>query len=409
MFLKKSKDTSKLIDNVFNISLLANKAKKDGKEIINATLGSLYDENNTLVTLKSFYNSYKNLDNITLAKYSSSITGNIEYKNTIKEFVLEDKFKNLKAKVIATSGGTGAIYLAINNLLDPYQKIIIPDIGWTNYETIAKENNLSIIKYQMFDEDNNFNLKSLKEKIIDSLSTQNKALLIINSPLHNPTGYTIKEKDIKELVRFINNDCNNKEVIILNDIAYIDYSFNLNTAKNYFSILDTLNSNALLVLTYSCSKTFTAYGMRLGALIFLHKEESILEYLFNAFNKSCRSIYSNINNGAMMNVVNVLLNHKKEFLEEKDYYINLLKKRASIFIKEAKDNNLDLYPYDEGFFITLKINSNNLDKYHNILLKNNIYTIKVHNGIRIALCSLSLKDSLKLPKILKELLNKVKD
>lgn len=409
MFLKKSKDTSKLIDNVFNISLLANKAKKDGKEIINATLGSLYDEKNTLVTLKSFYNSYKNLDNITLAKYSSSITGNIEYKDTIKEFVLEDKFKNLKAEVIATSGGTGAIYLAINNLLDPYQKIIIPDIGWTNYETIAKENNLSIIKYQMFDKDNNFNLESLKEKIIDSLSTQNKALLIINSPLHNPTGYTIKDKDIKELVRFINNDCNNKEVIILNDIAYIDYSFNLNKAKNYFSILDALNSNALLIFTYSCSKTFTAYGMRLGALIFLHKEESILEYLFNAFNKSCRSIYSNINNGAMMNVVNVLLNHKKEFLEEKDYYINLLKKRASIFIKEAKDNNLDLYPYDEGFFITLKINSNNLDKYHNILLKNNIYTIKVHNGIRIALCSLSLKDSLKLPKILKELLNKVKD
>lgn len=409
MFLKKSKDTSKLIDNVFNISLLANKAKKEDKEIINATLGSLYDENNTLVTLKSFYNSYKNLDNIALAKYSSSITGNIEYKNTIKEFVLEDKFKNLKAEVIATSGGTGAIYLAINNLLDPYQKIIIPDIGWTNYETIAKENNLSIIKYKMFDEDNNFNLENLKEKIIDSLTTQNKALLIINSPLHNPTGYTIKEKDIKELVRFINNDCNNKEVIILNDIAYIDYSFNLNKAKNYFSILDTLDSNALLVLTYSCSKTFTAYGMRLGALIFLHKEESILEYLFNAFNKSCRSIYSNINNGAMMNVVNVLLNQKKEFLEEKGYYISLLKKRASIFIKEAKDNNLDLYPYDEGFFITLKINSNNLDKYHNLLLKNNIYTIKVHNGIRIALCSLSLKESFKLPKILKEILNKVKD
>lgn len=403
MFIKNSKDKSIFKDNIFNISSLAIKAKKEGKEIINASLGTLYNENNKLVTLNSFYKTYKDLDNITLAKYSSSFNGNLEYKNAIKDFVLENKLTNLNIEVIATCGGTGAIYLAIQNILENNQKIIIPDIGWSNYTLMAKENNLIVVTYDIF------NLNDLKEKILDSLSTQNKAFIILNTPLHNPTGYTIKDEDIKELVRFLNDDCHNKEVIILNDIAYIDYSFDLKNSKNYISILNNLNPNVLLLIAYSCSKSFTIYGMRLGALIIANKEKHILEYVLNAFNKSCRSIYSNVNNSAMTNIAHILNNNKDEYLKEKEQYINLLKERASIFIKEARNHNLELYPYNEGFFITLKINNNILSKYHALLLENNIYTIMVNNGIRIALCSISLKESKILPKKLKNILNKVKD
>lgn len=408
MFIKNNKDSSPFIDTVFNISSLAIKAKKEGKEIINASLGTLHNENNELVTLNSFYKPYKDLDNLTLAKYSSSFNGNLEFKNAIKDFILEDKLNNLNVEVIATSGGTGAIYLAIQNILDKNQKIIIPDIGWSNYELMAKENNLTIVHYKMF-KNNVFNLDDLKEKILDSLNTQNKAFIILNSPLHNPTGYTIKDKDINKLVQFINTECINKEIIILNDIAYIDYSFNLNKSRNYLKNFNNLNSNTLLLIAYSCSKSFTIYGMRLGALLIANKDKHILEHVINAFNKSCRSIYSNINNSAMVNVTNVLSNNKEDYLKEKEQYINLLKERSLNFIKEAKKHKLELYPYNEGFFITIKVNNNIKEKYHALLSDNNIFTIMVNNGIRIAICSLTIKDSLNLPKILKDILNEIKD
>ena len=410
MFTKKEKDTSKLIDTVFKIASLAKKAKQElgNEKVIDATLGSLYDEDNNLVTLNSFFKTYRELNNTDYAKYSGTFSGNLDYKIAIKNYVIGNSFHNLKERIVATPGGTGAISITISNMLSSNETIIVPNIGWTSYNIMAKENNLNIDYYQMFDDNNNFNLLDLKNKITDSLNKQNKALVIINSPLHNPTGYSLSINEWKELVRFINEDCNNKEVILLNDIAYIDYSFNLNNVKDYFNELDKLNNNALLVICYSCSKTFTIYGMRLGAAIILHKDENILDSIANAYDKSCRTYWSNSNNGAMSAISNVLNNNYDSFIKEKELYINLLEERANIILKEAKENELPIYPYKEGFFITIKIDNSIKDIYHQELIKENIFTVQVNEGIRIAICSLPISKCYGLSKKLKDILNKVK-
>ena len=410
MFIKKEKDTSKLIDTVFTIVSKASIAKKEcgSENVIDASIGSLFDEESNFVALDSVFKSYRSLTNKDYAKYASSFSGNNDFKDAIKKYVLENKFTNLKEKIIATPGGTGAISITISNMLSKGETIIVPNIGWTSYTIMAKENNLNVDFYSMFNESNNFNLNNLKEKILNSLRIQNKALVIINSPLHNPTGYSIKNNEWEELVRFINEDCDNKEVIILNDIAYIDYSFNLNNVKDYFKILDNLNDNALLVIAYSCSKTFTSYGMRLGAAIVLHKDENLLEEIFNAYDKSCRVYWSNANNGAMTNVANLINNHLEEFNKEKDIYINLLKERADIILKETKEIDLPIYPFDEGFFITLKVDNSIKNKYHEELLNNNIFTVQVNEGIRIAVCSLPINKCYGLSKKLKDILDKAK-
>lgn len=411
MFIKDTKDTSKLIDTVFTIASKAKEAKEKlgDNYVVDASLGSLYDENGNFVALDSVFTPFRSLTNEQYAKYASTFSGNEKYKELIKDFVLENKFNNLNTKVVATPGGTGAIAITISNMLNDNETIIIPNIGWTSYAIMAKENHLNIDYYQMFDDNNTFNLNDLKNKITDSLNKQNKALVIINSPLNNPTGYSLKNEEWEELVRFINNDCNNKEVILLNDIAYIDYSFNLKENKEYLKILDKLNSNGLLIIAYSCSKAFTSYGLRLGAAIIAHNNLDTLEKISNAYDKSCRTYWSNVNNGAMFNFVKVLKENKNEYLKEKDYYINLLKNRSMIIIKEANEVNLPLYPFNEGFFITIKVTNDIRDKYHKALLDNNIYTVKVNEGIRIAICSLPTNKCYGLAKKLIDILNTIKD
>ena len=411
MFIKKEKDSSKLIDNVFTIASKARLAKLEYgfDKVIDSTLGSLYDEDSKLVALDAVFNSYRSLSNVDYAKYSSSISGNPEYKDAIRRFVLEDRFKNLKDRVIATAGGTGAISITIANMLDAGETILIPNIGWPSYSIIARENGVKIDTYEMFDEFNNFNLKDLKLKILESIDKQNKAVVLINSPLHNPTGYSLDLEEWKELVRFINEDCYSKEVVLLNDVAYIDYSFDLDNVKNYFSILDNLNSNCLLVIAYSCSKAFTSYGMRLGAAIILHNDEEVLEKVFNVYNKSCRAYWSNCNNSCMTAISNLLNNNLPQFLEEKQKHVNNLKERGRIVALEAKENRLEIYPFVEGFFMTIKVDNKIKDKYHEELMKNNIFTVKVNNGIRIAICSLPIRRCFGLAKRLKEILDKVTD
>ena len=83
--------------------------------------------------------------------------------------------------------------------------------------------------------------------------------------------------------------------------------------------------------------------------------------------------------------------HYDDFLNEKAVYIDYLKQRSEIFKTEAEACSLPCYPYKEGFFVTIQIEDNDRrDRYHELLLANNIFTVKVNHGIRVAVCSLSI-------------------
>ena len=87
----------------------------------------------------------------------------------------------------------------------------------------------------------------------------------------------------------------------------------------------------------------------------------------------------------------------------------VLKQRSDIFIKEADECGLEYYPYKEGFFVTIKVEDNALKaKYHEVLMENNIYTVQVNKGIRVATCSLPVDKAKGLAKKMKEILDNMK-
>ena len=108
----------------------------------------------------------------------------------------------------------------------------------------------------------------------------------------------------------------------------------------------------------------------------------------------------------MDNFTYVTTTNLENYLKEKSEYIALLKERSSIFTKEAQACNLACYPYKEGFFVTVKVEDNQLrDVFHEELMKQHIYTVKVNKGIRVAVCSLSTKRCAGLAKRMKEILD----
>ena len=95
-------------------------------------------------------------------------------------------------------------------------------------------------------------------------------------------------------------------------------------------------------------------------------------------------------------------------MAEKQEYVELLKKRSRAFVSEALDCGLDCYPYKEGFFVTVKVeNKDILAKYHQELMKNNIFAVVVNKGIRVAICSLPVKQCKGLAPKMKEILDRV--
>lgn len=384
-FVRKNINQNRYIDNIFGVSSLA----KQDMHGIDASIGCLYGEDNNIFTFDSVFENEKNISNGNNASYANPM-GNKDFIDAIEDFVLDKHIKN-NYRILASSGGTGAIYMGIKTCLDEKDTIILPEIGWGNYNVIAQEFNLNVINYDIYD------INSLL-KTIDEV--KEKAFIVINSPCHNPCGHAYSIDEWKIIVDKINN-CN-KEVVLLNDIAYIDYSFE--DRKQYLDLFNDINDNVLVLIAYSCSKSFSYYGKRVGALIAINNDNEFLDSYINYCTRIARTTWSNVNNGAMQNVADVLKNHRDEYLKEKQEAVNLLKERSNLFISQAKENNLDIYPYTDGFFISLKIeDQNKRDIIHNTLLENHIYAVKIKKGIRIGICALPLKSIDGLAKKIKEL------
>lgn len=388
-FVKESANRAPIVDTVFAIAAKAAKAKEEGREgVVDAVLGSLYTEEGKLATLDTVFATLKGLDDTRLAKYAVSFTGNPDFQRDVIDWVLDGN-SDLYKEVIATPGGTGAVGMTIENCLEPGETLIIPEIAWGSYALMAQMNNLNVARYSLFEGDH-FNLDSFKKTCLSVMEKQPRLVVIINDPCHNPTGYSMSEQEWKEVIAFLNTCSKTHSVVLINDIAYIDFSYRGKEAKKYFRCFDAISDNVAVVVAFSLSKSMTSYGLRCGAAILMAKTKAGVEELKTVFEKSARATWSNINNGAMEMFSKIMQEKKDAYIEEKDSFVDLLKQRSDLFLKQAEEAGLSSYPYKEGFFVTLDMDNDKRDAVHEALMEDEIYTVKVNKGIRIAVCSLPL-------------------
>ena len=224
---------------------------------------------------------------------------------------------------------------------------------------------------------------------------------MINSPCENPLGHSYTNEQWSKIFDKLNNL--DREVVLFIDNAYMDYAYE--DPKAFFTNFNKLNDNVLVLIGVSCSKSFSYYGYRMGCLIAINNDEEFIKKFENLASRAARSTWSNASNGAMINIADILTNHFDEYVKERDESVEMLRKRTSLFISQANECGLEIYPYQEGFFVTLKIEDINLrDSLHSKLIENHIYTIKVNKGIRIGLCSIPLAKIDGLAKKIKDLM-----
>ena len=170
--------------------------------------------------------------------------------------------------------------------------------------------------------------KKLKE-FIEQLVKYHSVGLVIN------TGKYVFDID-QEIIDFCNELSNEGPVIILDDIAYIDYSYNLERSRDYMNAFNRMNDQVMIVVAFSCSKTLTSYGLRCGGAVILARNQEDVRALEILMEKHARASWSNIPNAAMENFVKVTTEHKDDFYEEKGKYVDLLRQRCEVFKKEAE-------------------------------------------------------------------------
>lgn len=386
-FFNQKINLNKLENTVF--AVLEKYHQDSNPNKINATIGSLCDENNKLVSFNSVMQAFRNLSDFDYSKYPQDIIGNRDFIQKIQEYT----FKNLitlASKTVATTGGTGAIYLAFKTYLDANDTILIPEICWDSYYVMIDEFNLKYQTYPIFD------FEIFKKVATDIIVKQNKLVLLINDPAHNPTGISLGYSMWIKIIEFLNQF--DVPIIIIHDLAYLDYCEN----REFFKAYNLAQKHILIHTAISLSKGFTLYGQRIGACSVFNQDEMLVEKCLDLFEKTLRSTVSCSNNAAMKCYVDVLNHHLKEYQQELKKYCQLLKKRSDLIISKV-DEEFTIYPYNDGFFVTLKLKDNKTrDRLFDELINKHIYLVKVNCGLRIAVCSLALKQIENLVKTIKE-------
>ena len=415
MLANHSKDKS-IVDKVFTVVAKAKEAKeKFGQEnVIDATIGVLCNEDAQFVNFKTVSEVYKNLPDNEIAAYASSFSGDPKYLECVKEVVLgknyREEFKDSFIDAVATPGGSGAVSNTIWNYVDKGEKILIPDWMWESYKIMSEEFGVKYELYSLFDENGAFNIADFKEKAEKIIEEQGKILAIINDPCHNPTGYSLSMDEWKELRDFFIKTALKGDIILLNDIAYIDYDFRgEKEAREYMEYFKGLPENVLVIFAFSISKAFTEYGLRVGAQLALSSSKKVTDDFKRANEFSCRSRWSNISRGGMRLFSDIVSSPElfDKLKKERNEYVELMKERADIFIKEAKEEGIPMCTYRGGFFITVPLGEDT-EKIGLELQKENIFTVILERGLRIAICSVPKRQLHGLPAKIKTVIDRVK-
>lgn len=114
--------------------------------------------------------------------------------------------------------------------------MIIPEICWGSYSLMASMDNLKTKSYTLFEGDH-FNVASFKAVCEEVMKEQKKVVAIINDPCHNPTGYSLSAQEWDEVIQVLNELSTQGPVVLLNDIAYIDFAYRGKAARDYSVLL----------------------------------------------------------------------------------------------------------------------------------------------------------------------------
>lgn len=380
-------------DKIFgaNAAAVAAAAKYGKDAVTNATIGAILDEEEQLVCLPTVEKVYRGLSTNELIAYAP-ISGLPEYLDCVLTAAFGKSRPDGYIAAVATAGGTGAIHHAIWNYLDEGETALCSDWYWGAYKVLCDDMGRKFTTYKMLDENNKFNLPALKAKVDELLAQQDNLLYLLNTPAHNPTGYSLSEEDMDGVLSVLKEAAvPGKNIVFFLDVAYIDYAGEKEEVRKIFKKLSNLPANILAIVGYSMSKGFTMYGQRTGAMIGVSSDKDVIEE-FAAINQyTSRATWSNINRPAMRTLAAIYSD--PELLEavckERDYYYQMIKARADLFTKEAKECGLPMLPYVAGFF--LSIPAKNPDAICEKLHDDNIFAVPLAAGVRIAVCAVPLK------------------
>lgn len=376
-------------DPIFALNTEARARQRAGERVINATVGALLDDEGKLAVMPSMAQALREVPAEVAAAYAP-IAGPEELLRAAARDVLGDRPELGLVAAAATPGGTGALRMAIESFLEPGQKLLTSSFYWGPYKTLATESGRDLVTFRMFDEHGGFDVPSFDRGLHAALDAQGRALVLLNTPCHNPTGYSLDDAEVTGIVEAVRRAASKGPISVVLDIAYAHYG-----AAALGATVDRLmgiTDRALLLFAWSASKSFTEYGLRVGALLGVVPDEVERRQIKAAFSSFCRGTWSNCNAAGMAAVTRALVDPElsARILGERAALKAILDRRVARWNELAIPAGLRYPRYSGGFFTTVLCDG--AVEAAERLKAEGIFVVPQAGALRVALCSVAEAD-----------------
>jgi aromatic-amino-acid transaminase len=376
-------------DPIFALNAEAQRRAKSGESVVNATLGALMEDDGRLAVMPVVAEALAAVPPERGAAYAQ-IAGDPPFLQAVVRDLFGDGPLAAQSVGAATPGGTGALHHAIVNLLEPGHALLTPSFYWGPYKTIAQQTRRRVETFPMFDAAGRFDAGACGSALEKQVRQQGRALLIINSPCHNPTGYSLDDAEWQALAAATQGAAAHGPVTLCVDFAYARFAGSDPTS--WVRHVQPLLGEVLLVTAWSASKAFAQYGARIGALVATHPDPAERERIQAALSFSCRGTWSNCNHLGMLAITELLRDPalRARADKERDRLRALLDGRVAAFNEAARKAGLRYPRYEGGFFVTVFVAD--AERSAARARERGVFVVPMQGAVRVALCSTPARD-----------------
>lgn len=372
-------------DPIFALHGEATRRAAAGEDILNATLGALVDDDGKLCVMPTVFEAFRAVDPMRGAAYAP-IGGDAEFLEAVTADALGGRASLVGRSVaVATAGGTGALHHTIVNFLEPGQALLTTDFFWGPYRTIAEHTGRAVRTFSMFNEERRFDTAAFEQAVHDLLEEQGRVLVVLNSPCHNPTGYSLDPFEWRLVVEALNRAAKRGPVALCVDLAYSRYGAEGSDA--WLGAVEGLAPEIPLLAAWSASKSYAQYGARVGALVAVVQDPGARQRVKAAFLHSCRGTWSNCNHAGLLAITSLMAEPEARAASDRDRakLVRLLGERVARFNELARPAGLDFPRYEGGFFVT--VFTAHAARVAELCREAGVYLVPLKGGVRIALCA----------------------
>ena len=292
------------------------------------------------------------------------IDGSPEFCDLIGELCFgQSIWKKIGERVYSTQsvGGTGALRVGADFIAREVGRTIwIPQPTWPNHRTVFERAGFTVQNLPYYDsKSHSFNREGYFGAI---RALAPKSVVLFHTSCHNPTGCDPSHRDWNELADL----CQERELLPFFDTAY--QGFGLGIEQDTYPVRHFAEKGLDFLVAYSCSKNFSLYCQRVGALFVVTSNPSIQSKVGSQVKRIIRSLYSNPPaHGALM-VAEILKNREwngiwRDEVDEMRSRISSMREKLIEKI-EAKSRSIDFsfIRNHKGMFSYLDLSKNQVDR-----------------------------------------------